>query len=393
MSTNFKRAVSLVIAVLIVNFCCRFSLSAGGGGEYPEKYTGSKACASCHSKIYDAWSKSLHAKALILSTEAVSLSEFDSLLKKCGGAGMETIEIRYAVGNHWTRRYVSASGTVLPFLYSLPEKRFVEYFDKNYRHSDFNAECIGCHVTGITVVEPSGRDRGKVGYAEAGVGCEACHGPDGGHCANPGANKIVNPRKLDKERAAMICMACHTNGFDISGQYKYPLGYTAGGDLTKFFTNMAPKPGQMTSGVLKKFDYSGDNSFADRVRQFDYWKYAFLSKNGMSCSDCLDFRSIKNISAGIRPSGGKKNAMEFFTKNQFCLTCHANVKPFDRNNNLEETAVIHSGCSFSIPRNSSATPDFNSPALNASESSEVSCLSCHAAGSVHDHQYIPAGTD
>ncbi|HNY11955.1 MAG TPA: multiheme c-type cytochrome [Candidatus Wallbacteria bacterium] len=382
-----------MLTAAMIYFCCYISSSAVGGSEYSGKYSGSKACAGCHSKIYDSWSKSLHAKALILSTEAVSLSEFAALLNNCDKAGVAPGEIKYAVGNHWTRRYVNASGVVLPFLYSLPEKRFTDYFDKNYRHSNFDAECIGCHVTAVTDPGPAGPGSAGVKYAEAGVGCEACHGPGDAHCKSSDVKKIINPQKLDKEKALMICMACHTNGYDVSGKFKYPIGYTAGGDLTKYFTNMAPKPGQMTSGVLKKFDYSGDNSFADRARQFDYWKYVFLSKSGLSCSDCLDFRSIKSGLSGIRSAGRKKSDMEFFTKNQLCLTCHANAKPFEHNNNAAKTAIIHSGSSFSIPRSASGAPDFNSPSLKVTESSEVSCLSCHQAQSVHDHKFIPESSD
>jgi len=390
MSTNFSRAASFFIAAALIHFFSPVSFPSGGEPGDPGKFAGSKACASCHPGVYEAWSGTLHAKALISSTEAVSLAELPGLLKKCAEAGVETGEVRYAVGSHWTRRFVTSSGAVLPFVYSLPERRFADYFDKNYKRTDFNAECIGCHVTGVSAGNsPEKGGTAEVRYFEAGVGCEACHGTGADHCKGGDARKIINPRKIDKKRADMICMACHTNGYDASGKYKYPLGYTPGADLMKYFTNMAPKPGQMTSGVSKKFDYAGDNSFDDRARQFEYWKYAFLSKNGLSCSDCLDFRNMKNEGSGMRRDGNKKTAMEFFTKNQFCLTCHANAKPFDRNNNLEETAVIHSGCSFSIPRSPSGAADFNFRASKQPGNSEVECSSCHAAGSVHDHRFIP----
>jgi len=225
MSTNFRRAFFLSAAAVMLHFFCSVSFSAGGEVEYQEKFAGSKACKACHPGVYEAWSGSLHAKALILSTEAVTLSEIKQLLKKCDDAAVETGEIRYAVGNHWTRRYVAASGAVLPFLYSLPEKRFAEYFDKNYKSTDFDAECIGCHVTGMISVSP--RDKGgrvEARYSEAGVGCEACHGPGGGHCKSGDAKKIINPGRLDEKKAAMPPRQLRTLACQFLTNAGIPLG-------------------------------------------------------------------------------------------------------------------------------------------------------------------------
>lgn len=64
------------------------------------------------------------------------------------------------------------------------------------QESHWVENCSGCHVTGI--------GDGDSGWKEKRIGCEACHGPGGGHVSNIGdESKIVSTISAD------VCGRCH----------------------------------------------------------------------------------------------------------------------------------------------------------------------------------------
>jgi len=341
-------------------------------------YSGSKECARCHEAVYGKWKKTPHARALISATEAGLLKEKPDLDSRHLSIG-ETSSVAFAIGSHWTRRYLLSNKTVSPYLYSIAAGEFSDYYDENYKRSDYTRECIGCHVTGAAL-KPSG-DGYETAYSEPGVACEACHGPGSAHIAMSDTSLIVNPRKISPEKRDMICMACHTNGYDKSGEYKFPLGYKPGRDLASYFTNMVPKPGQIKYNIQNRFDYAADNSIEDRKRQFEYWKYMFLSREGLSCEDCLDFRgAIPQKETSDRPfaKSVEKNKPEFFTINEYCMSCHASLPPF-----LQYASKPRGGEKIST------TCDFINKNMELGEKNPgLSCVKCHRSESVHDHYHI-----
>jgi hypothetical protein len=80
-------------------------------------------------------------------------------------------------------------------------------------------KCFGCHTVHATTMsgfEPL--------HAEAGLGCEACHGPAAGHvaAARPGGSTgllketVFNPAKLSPADSIDFCGACHRSTGDVS---------------------------------------------------------------------------------------------------------------------------------------------------------------------------------
>ena len=126
----------------------------------------------------------------------------------------------------------------LPFAYLKDEQRWIPrraaflrppHEARPDEGGRWNTSCIACHTThGRPRMDPTGGLDTRV--AELGIACEACHGPAYQHVrdnASPvsryrahltrgkdgkdgeHAEQIVNPRKLDHQRASEICSQCH----------------------------------------------------------------------------------------------------------------------------------------------------------------------------------------
>lgn len=81
----------------------------------------------------------------------------------------------------------------------------------------WDRNCSGCHVTGLTAIEHAADGQFVADYAEAGIGCEACHGPGRLHDLDLGGQTlpdrgIVDPNHLAADRQRDLCMSCHTRG-------------------------------------------------------------------------------------------------------------------------------------------------------------------------------------
>ena len=144
-------------------------------------------------------------------------------------------------------------------------------------------------------------------FAELSIGCEACHGPGKAHASSGGTGKIVNPAKLKPDRREMICMSCHTSGHDVSGQFRFPLGYLPGEDLMLYYKGLTPKPGQDNA------TFAGDGSYEDRERQWKFWIDSYLNAKGITCDICKNFRQLQNE---------EETGQARMTVPEHCLTCH-----------------------------------------------------------------------
>jgi predicted CXXCH cytochrome family protein len=134
----------------------------------------------------------------------------------------------------------------LPFVYHFESQRFIPRHDAFLQpESDpihvarWNSNCIQCHAVAGEPLHDLASDRFQSRAVELGVACEACHGPGAAHVARerapwvrqadreavaerpPAADRaagephagsardIVNPARLDAQRASEICGQCH----------------------------------------------------------------------------------------------------------------------------------------------------------------------------------------
>ncbi|MBF8257686.1 MAG: MULTIHEME CYTC protein, partial [Actinobacteria bacterium] len=214
-----------------------------------------------------------------------------------------------------------------------------------WREMDWLKSCAGCHTTGFNPY--LGR------YAEEGISCEACHGPGKKHASTSLAADIVNPAKVPEPRRSMICESCHTTGHDVTGEYRFPVGFLPGDDLAIHYIGLTPKPGQDDAS------FKGNDSYADRHAQFLFWRSRMLLVEGETCDLCKNFRVARKEVASDGPR--KMSAQDF------CLSCH-------------------DGTVVPLPREHGPKGIGNRR-----------CLSCHPAArtskgnvTIHDHRYIPA---
>ncbi len=71
-------------------------------------------------------------------------------------------------------------------------------------------KCFGCHTVHATTSQGF-----NPLHAEAGLGCEACHGPAAAHAANAKA-AVFNPAKLSPSDSNDFCGACHRSSGDVN---------------------------------------------------------------------------------------------------------------------------------------------------------------------------------
>jgi hypothetical protein len=263
-----------------------------------QDYVGSLKCAECHSDIYDEWQLSQHARMgrsveEIKQLQPIPFNELE----------VEEDAVVMVLGSHYVHRFVAEHEgklVVLPKIWDIREKRWLETYDYGWRSKEYLTECAGCHTTGYSAKH--GR------FVEAGIGCEACHGPGAKHAQSEAAADIVSAKNTSAERLEMVCMSCHTSGMDNSYTFSFPVGYRPGEDLKEYFSGLTPKPGQTPE------NFAGDESYEDRLRQWEFLKPRLLLASGLTCDYCMNFRDVKS-------AGGA----EFLTYDQYCLTCHGDM--------------------------------------------------------------------
>lgn len=160
----------------------------------------------------------------------------------------------------------------LPFVYHFESERFLPRHDVFLQpESDpahvarWNSNCIQCHAVAGEPRHDLERDRFETRAVELGIACEACHGPGAEHAARErepwvragdrraarerpaaldraaadpdpaGDRRIVNPARLDAQRASEICGQCHSYFVPRDAEAWWRSGfvesYLPGGDL------------------------------------------------------------------------------------------------------------------------------------------------------------------
>ncbi|HEX5053904.1 MAG TPA: cytochrome c3 family protein [Planctomycetota bacterium] len=226
-------------------------------------YVGSSACATCHPDHHESWQRTFHSTMTQRATAASVQGAFDGRTVRYGrdsarpfrdgerfcmevpdeGGGRRNATVELTVGSRRYQQYFErveqdgfANYVRLPILWHNALQRWLP-LETVFLGQDteglgnhaavWNANCIFCHNTGP---RPGLQDvRSFAGspemahfdsaVGELGIACETCHGPGAVHAAQERdplvryvggpAPAIVDPLRLDQERAVAICGQCH----------------------------------------------------------------------------------------------------------------------------------------------------------------------------------------
>lgn len=191
----------------------------GGGAGEAASYVGDSTCAGCHNDTYETYINSGHPWILNPVAEGAPPSYPYSQAPELP-EGWSWDDILYVVGGYkWKALFVNQDGYIITdepgssgnqdYLnqWNLANSMLdIEAGGASFHAGEENLSyaCGECHTTGFS---PGGSQDGLEGisgtWAQAGVRCEACHGPGGLHVTNPPAFQMQINRDAEQ------CSACH----------------------------------------------------------------------------------------------------------------------------------------------------------------------------------------
>src|SRR6185295_5565527 len=178
-------------------------------------YAGSEACGECHRKNYERWRHDWHARAFAEAGQGSVVGDFrnahfrgDSseawMSRRSGEYVMRTrgrdgslsdYPVSWVIGGKRMQDAVTVFDDgrwqVLPVYYHVTGRGdWVDYneakqgrvgpehphFWTNFKRT-VNKECLECHATGVDVRYDRAAHAWATNLTDAGVACEACHGP------------------------------------------------------------------------------------------------------------------------------------------------------------------------------------------------------------------------
>lgn len=364
-------------------------------GKADENYIPSENCRTCHEGHYESWRRTFHSRMTQEAQPSSVQGDFSGngkfeylgvkveptrrgdrfFIKLSYPDGrVEDNEIARTVGSRRIEQYVTKRAGQyfrLPVAYDIERKRWMslngsffypdgDNFDQHLAQWDTN--CVFCHNVKAQPNFNFQTRRADTEVAELGIACGACHGQGAEHAeqaASPwrramwhmGLSKdtrIVDPLKIDSDRAMMICGHCHGQRVpeptdrirDIMSKGD---PFDAGEDLSKFYK---PVDAHTTIGSL---------SFASR-----FWA------DGSPRLTAYEYQGILSSKCFIDGKPGNRIN---------CLSCHTMHEGDIRGQITEEkrTNIACTQCHTQLA---------DGPALSAhtkhlTGSTGSSCYSCH----------------
>ena len=216
----------------------------------------------------------------------------------------------FIYGTKWKQRYFTKRGDdyfVFPAQWDVQAKTWRRYYVEP--GTDWWVE----HYPGRPDAETDGSPLRRLSFGqlrhqdqavtEWNVGCEKCHGAGSLHVQNPVASTIVNPARLQGERADDVCLQCHTQGQPrtkpIEGvYYDWPVGYQPGDRLSDVWMLEEHHLGKET------FTHWPDgHAHKNRMQGNDYVQ-SQMSVKGVRCYGCHDV--ARHAERGRPAAAGKR---------------------------------------------------------------------------------------
>lgn len=199
-------------------------------------YVGAEVCRTCHPGIADE--HSIHGHAHKLTRIQGGPPEFPEGGTRAGvpnpPEGFDWSDISYVIGGYTRKaRFIDTDGFILTtgvngvatqwnlfFPANGTTTGFVAYDSGAEAPKPYDFSCFQCHTTGSEPLDedfPEFQENrpGFLGtWEEAGVQCEACHGPGSNHFSTLGSDVRIDTSAIFVNVAANQCGKCHTRGGD-----------------------------------------------------------------------------------------------------------------------------------------------------------------------------------
>ncbi len=197
------------------------------GDDIPAEYVGAITCAACHPAPGSLHARHGHSHALkVVEGIAPEYPATPGLGEAPNPpAGLDWSDISFVIGGSAksalfvdTAGFLLTDGTAGTFTqYNLANPAallpagFVPFKPEQVAPHPFGEDCFRCHTTGPeSLAMNGGRRQGNLPgiegtWSQAGVQCEACHGPGSRHLLDPAAGKLT------VDSSGGICATCHVN--------------------------------------------------------------------------------------------------------------------------------------------------------------------------------------
>jgi hypothetical protein len=212
-----------------------------------DAYAGAAACGECHAKNHERWTHDWHSRALREATSRDVVGDFHGahfrgrsseawmdrrgdrfLMRTRNREGqLGDYGISWVIGGKRMQDDVTVFDDgrwqVLPVYFHVTGRgEWVDYneakqgvvtadhpfFWTNFQRTA-NKECLECHATGLDTRYDRASHRWSTTFVDAGVACEACHGPGARHAETKDKRDIIHPGHVSKELALSLCGRCH----------------------------------------------------------------------------------------------------------------------------------------------------------------------------------------
>jgi hypothetical protein len=209
----------------------------------------------------------------------------------------------------------------------------------------WNTSCFPCHSVGTQPHFDVEETTYSTRSAELGIACEACHGPGEDHVAanasplrryrehfagdDAGDPTIVNPSRLEKQRAAEVCGQCHSfhRPVDMGEWQRTGAPYRAGEELaatTTVFLRTHDRGDPLLAELLQADPGAVESTFwrdgAVRVAGRDYnglIESPCYQRGEMTCLSCHSMHGYGEPADQLAPDRAG---------NESCFQCHAELR-------------------------------------------------------------------
>jgi predicted CXXCH cytochrome family protein len=323
-----------------------------------------QTCASCHTRVHDAWTTGRHSKMIQPATAATVKGDFSQAAVTLQGSryglavrngeyfitesvlsGKEQEHrVDYTLGSRRIQHYLTtlATGAIVVLAPSWDVQRRQWFHNMEIVRPDeddrqivqqWSKSCVGCHVSGQTNTFDPATRKYETRWTDFGTSCERCHGPGQEHVTKysspalsgrrppslpvPGTEvgdtAIVRPTRLDPNTGSMVCAQCHSLRTMVSP------GYKAGQDYYDFFVPSLEYAPHTRPHASQDPPYWPDG----RPRRFSndamgLWQSACFLRGGATCTSCHVDPHLPDIDRNPQLAPAASNAL--------CIRCHEPIR-------------------------------------------------------------------